>query len=90
MSSIVNSTEINLAVYMERLDAYIESQNTLNTTLCSSLENVHNSLDDFKYVDKNQSFYGKILQNEAVSTKIIDWLALNLYNSFRSDRSGES
>ena len=58
MSSIVNSTEINLAVYMERLDAYIESQNTLNTTLCSSLENVHNSLDDFK-MWRNRIYGGK-------------------------------
>ncbi len=43
----MSSTEINLAVYMERLDAYIESQNTLNTTLCSSLE-TNEEIEDFK------------------------------------------
>tara|TARA_R110000765_G_scaffold386688_1_gene478765 strand:- start:1222 stop:1485 length:264 start_codon:yes stop_codon:yes gene_type:complete len=58
MSSIVNSTEVNLAVYMERLDAYIENQNTLNTTLCSSLESVHNSLDDFR-MWRNRIYGGK-------------------------------
>jgi len=42
------NTEINLAVYMERLDAYIESQNTLNTTLCSSLETVNEDIEDIK------------------------------------------
>ena len=44
----MSSTEINLAVYMERLDTYIESQNTLNTTLCSSLETVNEEIEDFK------------------------------------------
>jgi len=44
----MSSTEINLAVYMERLDAYIESQNNLNTTLCSSLESVNENINDFK------------------------------------------
>ena len=42
------ATEINLAVYMERLDSYIETQSTLNNTLCASLEKVNEELDDIK------------------------------------------
>tara|TARA_R110002020_G_scaffold311901_1_gene527414 strand:- start:424 stop:681 length:258 start_codon:yes stop_codon:yes gene_type:complete len=40
------STEINLAVYMERLDAYIESQTALNNSLCTNLERVNDELKD--------------------------------------------
>ena len=43
------STEINLAVYMERLDAYIESQTALNTTLCARLEAIDGRLDDVQF-----------------------------------------
>ena len=42
------ATEINLAVYMERLDSYIETQSALNNTLCASLEKVNDELDDIK------------------------------------------
>jgi hypothetical protein len=42
------NTEINLAVYMERLDTYIENQNTLNQTLGSSIDRVNNSLDEVR------------------------------------------
>ena len=39
MLMVVNApTDVNLAVYMERLDSYIESQTALNTTLCQRLE----------------------------------------------------
>ena len=41
-----NKTELNLAVYMERLDAYIESQTALNNNLCASLERVNQQLTD--------------------------------------------
>lgn len=41
-------TEINLAVYMERLDAYIENQNVLNQTLGSSIDSINNSLDEVR------------------------------------------
>lgn len=41
-------TEINLAVYMERLDTYIENQNVLNQTLGSSIDSVNNSLDEVR------------------------------------------
>ena len=43
-----NETEINLAVYMERLDAYIENQNVLNQTLGSSIDSINNSLDEVR------------------------------------------
>jgi len=43
-----NNTDVNLAVYMERLDAYIDSQNALNQTLCSSIERVNNNLDELR------------------------------------------
>tara|TARA_Y100000296_G_C4973890_1_gene157241 strand:+ start:133 stop:390 length:258 start_codon:yes stop_codon:yes gene_type:complete len=40
------TTEINLAVYMERLDSYIQSQTTLNDSLCANLERVNEELSD--------------------------------------------
>ena len=40
------TTEINLAVYMERLDSYIQSQTTLNNSLCENLEGVNDQLRD--------------------------------------------
>tara|TARA_R110000744_G_scaffold289608_1_gene400496 strand:+ start:128 stop:394 length:267 start_codon:yes stop_codon:yes gene_type:complete len=46
--STKTNTEINLAVYMERLDTYIENQNTLNQTLGSSIDRVNNSLDEVR------------------------------------------
>ena len=42
-----STTEINLAVYMERLDAYIASQTALNNTLVDSLERVQNQISEF-------------------------------------------
>ena len=48
---MVNTTrnEIDLAVYMERLDAYIDTQSRLNITLCEGLEKVNNELDELKH-----------------------------------------
>ena len=40
------TTEINLAVYMERLDSYIQSQTILNNSLCENLERVNDQLSD--------------------------------------------
>ena len=40
------STDTNLAVYMERLDTYIESQTALNKTLCRRLEALDVRLDE--------------------------------------------
>ena len=42
-----STSEINLAVYMERLDAYIASQTALNNTLVDSLERVQNQISEF-------------------------------------------
>ena len=39
-----NDLDVKLAVYMERLDAYIESQTNLNQSLCDSLASVSNIL----------------------------------------------
>ena len=44
MVNKVSSSEINLAVYMERLDAYIASQTALNNTLVAGLETVQNQI----------------------------------------------
>ena len=40
---------VQLAVYMERLDSYIESQTTLNKTLCARLESIDGRLDDVQF-----------------------------------------
>ena len=40
----VSSSDINLAVYMERLDAYIASQTALNNTLVAGLETVQTQI----------------------------------------------
>ena len=39
-------TQVNLAVYMERLDSYISSQNALNENLSRNLQNVETKVDD--------------------------------------------
>jgi hypothetical protein len=39
-------TDLNLAVYMERLDSYIQSQTALNNSLCASLERANDELKD--------------------------------------------
>jgi len=40
------TTEINLAVYMERLDTYIQGQTALNNSLCENLERINDELQD--------------------------------------------
>ena len=40
------NTQVNLAVYMERLDSYISSQNALNEKLSLSLEKVETQVDN--------------------------------------------
>mgnify|MGYP001338469071 CR=1 FL=1 len=37
---------VQLAVYMERLDSYIASQTALNNSLCENLERVNDQLSD--------------------------------------------
>ena len=39
-------TQVNLAVYMERLDSYISSQNALNENLSRNLQKVETKVDD--------------------------------------------
>ena len=39
-------TDLTLAVYMERLDTYIQSQTALNNSLCANLERVNDELKD--------------------------------------------
>ena len=40
---------MKLAVYMERLDSYIESQTKLNDTLCNRFEQMGEELDEIKH-----------------------------------------
>ena len=41
--------DVKLAVYMERLDSYIESQTRLTETLCSRFEEIGDELDELKH-----------------------------------------
>ena len=41
--------DVKLAVYMERLDSYIESQTRLNETLCARFEEISDELDEIKH-----------------------------------------
>ena len=43
------SMEVNLAVYTERLDRYIDGQTQLNTTISHSLEKLNDDLDEIKH-----------------------------------------
>ena len=40
--------DVKLAVYMERLDPYIDSQTKLNESICQRVEKVHAELDELK------------------------------------------
>jgi hypothetical protein len=44
----IEESALTLAVYMERLDSYIQSQTALNTTLCKRLEAMDERLDDVR------------------------------------------
>ena len=48
-TSIDNDLNVKLAVYMERLDSYIESQTRLTETLCSRFEEIGGELDELKH-----------------------------------------
>ena len=54
--SSVTSTEVNLAVYMERLDAYIESQTTLNNSVVERLEQTNSEISELN--DWRNRVYG--------------------------------
>ena len=38
--------DVKLAVYMDRLDSYIESQTKLNEQMCSKLESLDSNIDE--------------------------------------------
>ena len=40
---------VKLAVYMERLDSYIESQTRLNEAICQRYEKIDEELDEIKH-----------------------------------------
>jgi len=40
--------DVKLAVYMERLDSYIESQTRLNEAICQRYEKIDEELDEIK------------------------------------------
>tara|TARA_R110000824_G_scaffold3331_4_gene15777 strand:+ start:988 stop:1251 length:264 start_codon:yes stop_codon:yes gene_type:complete len=56
LMAVKASTDINLAVYMERLDSYIANQATLNETLCLRLEKHGEELDEIQ--SWRTKFYG--------------------------------
>jgi len=49
MTANTKSKEVQLAVYMERLDNYIQSQTDLNKTLTSGLQKLGTDVDEIKH-----------------------------------------
>ena len=49
MAKAAVDSNVQLAVYMERLDSYIQSQTELNKTLCARLEKLDSRLDDVQF-----------------------------------------
>ena len=47
--STAKDLDVKLAVYMERLDSYIESQTKLNETICTRFEQMGEELDEIKH-----------------------------------------
>ena len=56
MTSTDESLHVKLAVYMERLDNYIEGQTALNRSLCERMEKVDVELDEIH--NWRNRFYG--------------------------------
>jgi len=48
-SNTDNDLTIKLAVYMERLDSYIESQTRLNESICNRYAKIDEELDEIKH-----------------------------------------
>ena len=48
-TDMANDLDVKLAVYMERLDSYIESQTKLNETICTRFEQMGEELDEIKH-----------------------------------------
>ncbi|MAH45036.1 hypothetical protein CMI37_04355 [Candidatus Pacearchaeota archaeon] len=47
-TSIDDDVNVKLAIYMERLDNYIQSQTALNESICRNLENIQEDLQDVR------------------------------------------
>lgn len=47
-SKIDDDVNIRLAVYMERLDNYIQSQTALNDSICRNLKNIEKDVEEVK------------------------------------------
>ena len=62
----VKNGDVKLAVYMERLDSYIESQTALNQTLCIRLE----KLDEINKIDRRMK-RKKVRENEDETNKLL-------------------
>ena len=69
MAHVSTDVQINLARYMERLDNYIESQTTLNQTLCLRLEKHGEELDEIQ--NWRTKFYGAKWITGAVGILIV-------------------
>ena len=54
--SAKNDLNVKLAVYMERLDNYIETQANLNENLCLRLEKIDSAVDEIR--DWRSKFLG--------------------------------
>ena len=48
-TDMANDLDVKLAVYMERLDSYIESQTKLNETICTRFEQMGEELEEIKH-----------------------------------------
>jgi len=47
-TSTDDDVNVKLAIYMERLDNYIQSQTALNESICRNLENIQDDLQDVR------------------------------------------
>ena len=68
------STEVNLAVYMERLDSYIASQTALNDTLKVNLDSLNDRLEEIS--DWRHRVYGAKTVMMAIGVLIVHTAAV--------------
>ena len=69
MVKVAANENVKLAVYMERLDSYIESQTALNKTLCVRLEKLDERLDDVQFW--RNKIYGASTALVAVGVRMV-------------------
>ena len=48
MTQVTEDLNVKLAVYMERLDNYIETHSILTENICSKLDSMDNDIDEIK------------------------------------------